>query len=71
MHDFLLLAVYGGNGDGYMLYPGTVDRIGGTTGVPIESIRLKHVRDGYEDFEYLQLLEASVRLSKRILHAPI
>lgn len=57
----LPLLVYGGNGDGYMLYPGTPDRIGGKTGVPIESVRLKHVRDGYEDFEYLRLLEATVR----------
>ena len=57
----LPLLVYGGNGDGYMLYPGTPDRIGGKTCVPIESVRLKHVRDGYEDFEYLRLLEATVR----------
>eukprot|EP01043_Picozoa_sp_COSAG02_P022520 COSAG02_NODE_1174_length_14082_cov_1929.950154_3_plen_187_part_00 len=48
---------YGGNGDDYMLYPGTPDRIGGHTGIPIESIRMKHVRDGYEDNEYLRLLE--------------
>jgi hypothetical protein len=48
---------YGGNGDDYMLYPGTPDRIGGRTGIPIESIRFKHLRDGYEDNEYLRLLE--------------
>jgi hypothetical protein len=24
---------YGGNGDGYMIYPGTPDRVGGSTGV--------------------------------------
>ena len=49
---------YGGNGDDYMLYPGTPDRIGGRTGIPIESIRFKHLRDGYDDNEYLRLLEA-------------
>jgi hypothetical protein len=38
---------YGGNGDGYMLYAGTPERIGGTRGIPVESMRLKHVRDGY------------------------
>jgi hypothetical protein len=48
---------YGGNGDGYLLYPGTPDRIGGSVGIPIESIRLKHIRDGFEDHQYLRLLE--------------
>eukprot|EP01052_Picozoa_sp_SAG31_P016633 SAG31_NODE_1108_length_9862_cov_5.407662_4_plen_1095_part_00 len=53
---------YGGNGDGYLLYPGTPDRIGGTQGIPVESIRLKHIRDGFDDHQYLQLLE---RVSSR------
>ena len=48
---------YGGNGDGYMIYAGTPERIGGTQGIPLESMRLKHVRDGFEDFEWLTLLE--------------
>ena len=40
-----------------MVYAGTPERIGGTQGIPLESMRLKHVRDGYEDFEWLKLLE--------------
>lgn len=46
----------GGNGAGYFLYPGTPDRIGGRTNIPIESIRLKLKREGLEDYEYLALL---------------
>lgn len=45
-----------GNGDGNMMYAGTVDRIGGTDPIPIESLRMKLVRDGYEDYEYLAQL---------------
>lgn len=50
---------YGGNGDGTLIYPGTTDNpnknshIGGTTPIPLPSVRLKHIRDGMEDFEYL------------------
>ncbi len=47
---------FSGNGDGTLFYPGTPDRIGGTTHIPIESIRLKMIRDGMEDYEYLHLL---------------
>jgi len=47
-----------GNGDGTLFYPGRVDRIGGQTDIPVESVRLKHVRDGVEDYEYLKILEA-------------
>ncbi len=46
----------GGNGDGTLFYPGRPDRIGGSTGIPIESIRLKLIREGMEDYEYLALL---------------
>jgi len=46
----------GGNGDGTLFYPGRPDRIGGRTGIPIESIRLKLIREGMEDYEYLALL---------------
>jgi hypothetical protein len=49
---------FGGNGDGTLVYPGTPDIIGGTTHIPIESIRLKQIRDGEQDFEYLTLLAA-------------
>jgi hypothetical protein len=45
-----------GNGDGNMMYAGTTDRIGGTDPIPIESLRMKLVRDGYEDYEYLEQL---------------
>jgi hypothetical protein len=47
---------FGGNGDGSFFYPGRPDRIGGTTDIPIESIRLKLIREGLEDYEYLNLL---------------
>jgi hypothetical protein len=46
----------GGNGDGTMFYPGTPAMIGGTDPIPIESIRLKLIREGYEDYEYLKFL---------------
>jgi hypothetical protein len=46
----------GGNGDGNLFYPGRPDRIGGRTDIPIESIRLKLIREGMEDYEYLALL---------------
>jgi hypothetical protein len=47
---------YGGNGDGTLFYPGTTDIIGGTHEIPVESIRLKRIRDGREDYEYLHIL---------------
>ncbi len=52
----------GGNGDGNLFYAGTPNgvngspAIGGTHDIPIESIRLKRIRDGREDYEYLHLL---------------
>lgn len=48
---------FGGNGDGTFYYPGTPARIGGTTHIPIESIRLKLLREGMEDYEYMHLLK--------------
>ena len=47
---------FSGNGDGTLFYPGTPAKIGGTTHVPVASIRLKMIREGMEDFEYLTLL---------------
>ena len=47
---------YDGNGDGTLFYPGNHQIIGGTHDIPIESLRLKLIRDGYEDYEYLKLL---------------
>lgn len=49
---------FGGNGDGTLLYPGAPARIGGTTHVPVESLRLKRIRDGLEDLELLSLVAA-------------
>jgi hypothetical protein len=46
-----------GNGDGTLFYPGTPARIGGRTHIPIESIRMKLIREGLEDYEYLVLLQ--------------
>jgi uncharacterized protein (TIGR03382 family) len=45
-----------GNGDGTLFYPGTPDRIGGKTHIPVASLRLKMIREGMEDFEYLKAL---------------
>ncbi len=47
---------FSGNGDGNILYPGTPDKIGGQTHIPVASLRLKMLREGMEDFEYLKLL---------------
>lgn len=46
-----------GNGEGTLFYPGTPTRVGGRTHIPIESIRLKLIRDGLEDYEYLAALQ--------------
>lgn len=48
--------LHSGNGDGTLFYPGTPKRIGGSGHIPIESIRLKLIREGLEDYEYLKLL---------------
>jgi hypothetical protein len=45
----------GDNGDGTLIYPGTTDRIGGADPIPLESIRMKEIRNGYQDYEYLKL----------------
>lgn len=47
---------FGGNGDGTLFYPGTAAKIGGTTPVPVPSIRFKLIRDGMQDYEYLMAL---------------
>lgn len=49
---------FGGNGDGTLFYPGTPARPGFSRHQPVVSLRLKHIRDGLEDYEYLRLLEA-------------
>jgi hypothetical protein len=61
---------YGSNGDGHLLYQGVAGEfgtpggantpnIGGTHDIPIESIRLKHVRDFIEDMEKLRIAESN------------
>jgi hypothetical protein len=50
------ILLFGGNGDGTLFYPGRPDRIGGHSDIPIESIRLKLIREGMEDYEYLAML---------------
>jgi len=66
----------GGNGDGTLFYPGRPDRIGGRTHIPIESIRLKLIREGMEDYEYLALFaklagqEAAGRYADQIVKEP-
>jgi len=49
--------IAGGNGDGNLFYPGTPEKIGGTTHIPVSSIRVKMIREGMEDFEYFNLLK--------------
>lgn len=46
---------FAGNGDGTLLYPGAPAKLGGEHPFPVESIRLKLVRDGLEDVELLRL----------------
>lgn len=45
MYDF------GGDGDGTFFYPGRPNKIGGSTDIPIETLRLKALRAGLEDYE--------------------
>jgi hypothetical protein len=49
---------FGGWGDGTLLYPGTTARLGKgvTTPIWLPSLRLKMIRDGMQDYEYLNLL---------------
>ncbi|SEU21552.1 DUF4091 domain-containing protein [Stigmatella erecta] len=45
---------FNGNGDGTLFYPGTPAAIGGATDVPVASIRLKLIRMGVQDYEWLK-----------------
>lgn len=47
---------FNGNGDGTMFLPGTPAQIGGTTDIPVSNIRLKMLRNGMQDFEWLKLV---------------
>ena len=44
-------------GDGSLIYPGTIDRIGGVTDIPVASLRMKYLREAMEDYEYFHLLD--------------
>jgi hypothetical protein len=47
---------FSGSGDGTIFYPGIPSIIGGTRDIPIESLRMKMIREGMEDYEYLNLV---------------
>jgi hypothetical protein len=59
----------GGNGDGTLFYPGVPSIIGGAREIPIESIRLKRIRDGREDYEYLHILAQRGRRAEAMTEA--
>lgn len=52
--------LFSGNGDGTLFYPGTPAMIGGTKHIPVESSRLKDIRDGMDNYEYMVLAEKKV-----------
>jgi len=69
-NPYIDLWYYGSNGDGHLFYPGVADvsgkswdggspppPIGGLHDIPIASIRLKAIRDGMEDLEYMEILK--------------
>jgi glycosyl hydrolase family 123/fibronectin type III domain protein len=45
------------HGDGSVIFPGTVDRIGGLTDIPVASLRMKYLREAMEDYEYFHILD--------------
>ncbi|MHB1844429.1 MAG: DUF4091 domain-containing protein [Deltaproteobacteria bacterium] len=45
---------FGGNGDGTLFYPGSPSVVGGQDDAPFASLRLKLIRAGMEDYEYLK-----------------
>ena len=47
---------YNGNGNGTFFYAGTPAKIGGNTDVPVASIRLKQIRLGIQDYEWLKMV---------------
>ncbi len=60
---------FAGNGDGTLLYPGRPEALGGNHPFPVESIRLKIIRDAIEDAELVALARAAGegRLADRLL----
>lgn len=49
----------GGWGDGTLIYVGKSSYTGTATPIWLPSIRLKHIRDGMQDYEYLNALKAA------------
>lgn len=51
---WLSVRAFGGNGDGTIMYPSTTTFVTTSSNIPIwcPSIRLKHFRDGMQDYEY-------------------
>jgi hypothetical protein len=60
---------FAGNGDGTLLYPGRPAALGGTHPFPVESIRLKIIRDALEDVELFAMARGAGegRLADRLL----
>lgn len=64
---------FNGNGDGTLFYPGTPSIIGGTKEVPVPSIRLKLIRLGIQDYEWLKAVsdagdpEYARRVARRLI----
>jgi hypothetical protein len=57
-HDpFVSVLLAGGNGDGTLVYPCSTARCGTASPIWLPSIRLKHWRDGIQDYEYLLALK--------------
>lgn len=50
------LACFGANGDGTLFYPGTPTEIGGTSHIPVPSIRLQLLRQSWAIYDTLVLL---------------
>lgn len=67
---------YWGNGDGTLFYPGLPSIIGGTTEVPLPSLRLKLIRLGFQDYEWLKAVseagdpEYARRVALRVVPEP-
>lgn len=67
---------YWGNGDGTLFYPGTPSIIGGTTPVPVPSLRLKLIRLGFQDYEWLKAVsdagdpDYARRVALRVIPTP-
>lgn len=54
----------GGSGDGNLFSPGLPSLIGGSSSIPVESVRLKIIRDGVEDRELLRIAERQLGRSQ-------